>query len=61
MEFLHRMNRVAEMFEGVVLPEDANFPVRTRPSLVEIGGDRSAVQIDRLVAGSFRQILDAPV
>jgi hypothetical protein len=27
MEFLHRVDRVAEMFEGVVRPEDADFAV----------------------------------
>ena len=39
MEFRHRVHRVAEMFEGIVRPEDADLAVAKRPALVEIGGD----------------------
>ena len=44
MEFLHRVDRIAEVFEGVVRLERA---------------DPSAVQIDRLATGNCRQILGA--
>jgi hypothetical protein len=51
MEFFHRVDRIAEVFESVVRPEHANLTVAKRPALVEVGGDPSAVQIDRLVTG----------
>ena len=49
------------MFEGVVCPDDPNFAVAERPARVEVGDDPTAVQIDRLVAGSCRKFFDAPV
>lgn len=61
MEFLHRVDRIAEVFQGVVRTEHANLTVTKRPALVEIGGDLSAAYTNRLVTGSYRQILDASV
>jgi hypothetical protein len=49
MEFLHRVDRIAEVFERVVRPEDADLAVAKRPARVGIGRDPAAVQIDRLV------------
>ena len=52
MEFLHRVDRVAEMFEGVMRPEDSHLAVAKRPASVEVGGDPAAVQVDRFVTGA---------
>ena len=60
-EFPHRVDRVAEMLKGVVRPEDSHFAVAERPAIAEIRGDLCPVQISRLVTGSCRQILAAPV
>jgi hypothetical protein len=49
MEFLHRVDGVAKMVEGIVRPENAHFTVAKRPARVEVGGNPAAVQIDRLV------------
>jgi hypothetical protein len=46
MEFLHRVHRIAEVFEGVVRPEHAHFAVAKWPAHVVVGGDPTAVQID---------------
>jgi hypothetical protein len=50
MEFLHRVDRVVEVFEGIVRPEHAHLAVAKRPSRIEVGGDPATVQIDRLVS-----------
>ena len=59
VKFLHRVDRIAEVFEGVVRLKRADLAVAKRPALVEISGDPSAVQIDRLATGNCRQILGA--
>ena len=61
MDLPHRVDRIAEVFEGVVRPEGADLTVPERPAFVEIGNDSTAVQIDRLVTEGCRKILDAPV
>ena len=52
MDFLHRVDRIAEVFEGVVRPEYADLAVAERPARVEIGGDSATTQIDRFVTGA---------
>lgn len=51
MEFLHRVDRIAQMFEGVVRPKDSDLAVAKRPALVEIGRDPSAMQVNRFITG----------
>ena len=46
MEFLHRVDRIAEVFEGVVRPEYADLTVPEWPAIVEVGGDLATMQID---------------
>lgn len=51
MEFRHRVDRVAEMFEGIVRPEHTDLAFAKRPAIIQVGGDPAAVQVDRLVTG----------
>ena len=61
MDFLHRVNRIVEVFEGVVRLEHADLAIGKRPAIAEIGGDPFTVEVDRPKTESCRQILDAPV
>jgi hypothetical protein len=51
MEFLHRVDRGAEMFEGIVRPENVHFTIAKRPARVEVGGDPAAEKVDSIVTG----------
>ncbi len=48
--FLHGVDRVAEMFEGVVGAENADLAVAEGPALVEVSCDVGTVEVDRFVA-----------
>lgn len=45
MEFLHRVDRIAEVFEGVVRLEHSHFTDAKGRASVEFGDDLSTVEI----------------
>ena len=51
VSFLHRVDRVAKVFEGVVGTEDSDLAVAEGPALVEVGCDVGAVEVNGIVAG----------
>lgn len=52
MKFLHRVDRIAEFFGGVVHPKDADLTVAERSALVKVGGDSAAVHVNAFVTGA---------
>lgn len=56
MEFLHRVDRIAEMFEGLMHPEDAHFATFIWSALVEIDGNPPAMHTRRPRFGVVHQI-----
>ena len=52
MNLPHRVDRIPKVFQGVVRSEHANFAVAKWPTLVQIGHDLTAMQIDGLVGRS---------
>ena len=49
--FLHGVDRVAEMFEGVVGADDADLAVFEGPALVEVSCDVGVLKVDGFVSG----------
>ena len=48
--FLHGVDGVVEVFEGVVGSEDADLAVAEGPALVEVGCDLTTLEVDGFVA-----------
>ena len=48
--FLHGVDGVVEVFEGIVGAEDADLAVAEGPALVEVSCDLAAVEVDRFIA-----------
>ncbi len=52
MGFLHGVDGIAEVLEGVVGSEDANLAVAEWPAMVEVSCDVGTVEVDGFVAGA---------
>ena len=49
--FLHGVDWIAKVFEGVVGADEADLAIAERPALVEVRCDLAAVEVDGFVAG----------